>query len=180
MASEVRVEAADQAAQPMFATAEERELAAVALSVSVTVLPEVGVVVGSVVEPEAVIDEPPRLNDTEWKLIQPVLDQWKGIKPSRVSGREFIDLCLTVARLKFHWSLLEAETNCESCRKRSERMCTNKTGNRWRDLYEAVGDQIRPEVAMLLNAWVVHGDDVRTRTLQLRERLREKLLIKAN
>lgn len=158
--------------QPMFATEAERDQAAVALGVSVSVLPAAGVVIGAV-EAERAVDEPPvRLTDAEWELIQPVLDQWKGIKLSRVEGRRFIDYCLEAARLQFHWALLETEPDAEACRKRAERMCL-AAENRWAELLESVADQMRPEVAMLLNAWVARGDTVRARTLQQREQRRK-------
>lgn len=169
----------DAAWQPLFDSELQRREAARGLGVDVRVLPAAGVVIGAV-EAERAVDEPPvRLTDAEWELIQPVLDQWKGIKPSRVEGRRFIDYCLEAARLQFHWALLETEPDAEACRKRAERMCL-AAENRWAELQKSVADQMRPEVVMLLNAWVARGDTVRARTFQQREHWRKKLLIKAH
>jgi hypothetical protein len=169
---------ADGAAQPLFATAEEREQAARGLGVHLDVLPAPGVALGAA-EAALVIDGPPVLTDAEWQVIQPVLDQWKGIKLSRVMGREFIDLCLRTARLNFRWTLLDSEPDCEACRKRAERMYL-AAGNRWAELSDAVGEAMRPEVFQLLRAWKLHGNGVRDRVMARREKARRDLLTKAN
>lgn len=166
--------------QALFDSEAARREAALGLGVEVNVLPKPGVVLGSAAEPEeAEAVEAPKLTDAEWELIEPVLRQWEGIKPSRVHSRAFIDYCLAAAQLKFHWTLL-IESDAEACRKRAERMATNDTENRWRVLYNAVSDEMRSEVAAILREWVVRGDFMRERTLQRREQRRKKLLFKAN
>lgn len=164
--------------QALFDSEAARREAALGLGVEVDVMPKPGVVLGFEAE-EAEAVEAPKLTDTEWGLIEPVLRQWEGIKPSRVHSRAFIDYCLAAAQLKFHWTLL-IESDAEACRKRAERMATNDTENRWRVLYETVSNEVRPEVAAILREWVAQGDFMRERTFQRREQRQKKLLFKAN
>jgi hypothetical protein len=180
MANEVCVETDQMAAGPLFDSEAARQEAARGLGVHLDVLPKPGVVLGSAAESEeAEAVEAPKLTDTEWELIEPVLRQWEGIKPSRVHDRAFIDYCMAAAQLKFHWTLL-IDPDAEACRKRAERMATNETENRWRFLYYAVSNEVRPEVAAILREWVAQGDFMRDRTFQRREQRRKKLLFKAN
>lgn len=166
------------AQQPLFDSEAARQEAARGLGIEVGVLPAAGVVIGAV-EPASAIDEPPRLSDLEWELIGPLLDKYRGIKASRVGGREFIDTCLYAAKCRFQWTLLEAYTaNCEACRKRSERLCTHQSGNRWAEILDAVGDQVRPGVFELLRAWKLHGNGMRNRVVARREKKRRDLLTK--
>jgi hypothetical protein len=166
------------AQQPLFDSEAARLEAARGLGIEVVgILPAVGVVIGGV-EPAHAIDEPPKITDAEWELIRPLLDKYRGIRASRVCGREFMDTCLYAAKCRFQWTLLEAYTaNCEACRKRSERMCLSAV-NRWAELLDAVGDQMRHEVYELLLAWKLHGNGMRNRVAAKREKARRDLLTK--
>jgi hypothetical protein len=169
----------DEAAQkPLFDSEAARQEAARGLGIEVGVLPAAGVVICAV-EADSVVAEPPRLSDIEWELIRPLLDKYKGINASRVGGREFIDTCLYAAKCRFQWTLVEAYTaNCEACRKRSERLCTHRSGNRWAELLDGIGDKMRPEVFELLRAWKFHGNEMRNRVAARREKARRDLLTK--
>ncbi len=169
----------DQMAQPLFDSETQRREAARGLGIEDCILPRVGIVVAGAVEAASALDGPPKLTDTEWELIGPLLDKYKGINASRVGGREFIDTCLYAAKCRFQWTLLEAYTaNCEACRKRSERMCTHQRGNRWAELLDVVGEHLRAEVYELLRAWKLHGNGMRNRTMARREKARRDLLTK--